>query len=103
MEDDNFFDDADAEAQTAIATKAADCNRSKRRIGVLRVAAILTLRFQIALPLGLDPGFDDIVAVADPMKVIPLLALAAQGTVNAQADRPMQIVRACISFLMVDF
>ena len=54
MEDDNFFDDANAEAQTAIATKAADSDRSKRRIGVLGVAAIFTLRFQIALPLGLD-------------------------------------------------
>ena len=54
MEDDNFFDDANAEAQTAIATKAANCNRSKRRIGVLGVPAIFTLRFQIALPLGLD-------------------------------------------------
>jgi hypothetical protein len=47
------------------------------------------------------PGFDDIVAVADPMNVIPLLALAAQGTVTAQADNVMQIVRAINSVLMV--
>jgi hypothetical protein len=43
------------------------------------------------------PGLDDIVAVADPMKVIPLLAVAAHGTLMVHADRPIDARRVMIN------